>query len=661
MVALYNAPQLLTGSVQYDGLDVHYAAQRYLSDELHAGRMPFWTPFIFSGFPFLADLQVAAWYPPNWPFFLAGITPRSVGFELALHNLIACVGTYLLAKHLLGDNQPAAMTAAMLYGFSGWFATHSQHVGMVDTAAWLPWLVLFLDHVRSAGITPNKLALAGLLGAAIALPGHFQLALYTFCFVAIWAGIESIARQSWIQARRLALGVVTAGVWGAALAAIMILPAFELVTQSERSRLNALDLPDIGFFHPPALLTLVYPDLYGLLSGHYTGPGDSTQHYFYAGLLLVPLTLFGVRNARILRLAASLSLPFLWYALGPFGGFYRLMTRLPGFSSVELPMHGWFLVALGLALLGGAGMALVVRHLGGRWPLVPIGVLFVDVLTVNQLLNPLAYAREGFDALYAPALADFQREVAAAQPAVERVNGPELAAVGYRNHGLQSRVDTTYGYNPLELSAYAEYIAAGQTNPRLVSGLAANYELVDGRLQPRDDALPLAYFARAIAERGTLGSLDPAVSTIVEEPVSAQFDPSAALQVEGQGSDWLTFHYRSATPNVVRVSIAFYPGWHAVLNGAELPLMRADRAFIGVLVPAGEGELRLSYSPRLFWRGAATSALALMAAAAIFGTSLTRTRWARRRRSRTVRTRGSSARLAASPRPYAATGHPPHW
>ena len=72
IVSLYNLPQLLSGSVQYDALDVHYSAQRYLSDELHAGRVPFWTPYIFSGFPFLADLQVGAWYPLNWPFFAGG-------------------------------------------------------------------------------------------------------------------------------------------------------------------------------------------------------------------------------------------------------------------------------------------------------------------------------------------------------------------------------------------------------------------------------------------------------------------------------------------------------------------------------------------------------------------------------------------------------------
>src|SRR5689334_23431926 len=118
MVLAYNLPQLLSGSVQYDGVDVHYAAQRYLSDELHAGRLPFWTPYVFSGFPFLADLQVGAWYPLNWPFFAAGITPRSIGGELLVSSLVATSGAYVLARRFV-PSQTAALATGLFYGLSG--------------------------------------------------------------------------------------------------------------------------------------------------------------------------------------------------------------------------------------------------------------------------------------------------------------------------------------------------------------------------------------------------------------------------------------------------------------------------------------------------------------------------------------------------------------
>src|SRR5919197_1646728 len=102
-------------------------------------------------------------------------------------------------------------------------------------------------------------------------------------------------------------------------------------------------------------------------------------------------------------MALCLGVPFLWYAAGPAGGLFPLVARLPGFSSIELPMHGWFLPALGLAVLGGAGFAAVEARLRRTWTALLLAILFVDVFTVNELLDPLAFARAGFDELYSTA------------------------------------------------------------------------------------------------------------------------------------------------------------------------------------------------------------------------------------------------------------------
>ena len=67
--------------------------KKYLADSLRHGP-PFWTLFEYSGMPFLADPQVAAWYPLHWPFFLVGITPKAIEWELALHAFLALGGTY---------------------------------------------------------------------------------------------------------------------------------------------------------------------------------------------------------------------------------------------------------------------------------------------------------------------------------------------------------------------------------------------------------------------------------------------------------------------------------------------------------------------------------------------------------------------------------------
>jgi hypothetical protein len=250
-------------------------------------------------------------------------------------------------------------------------------------------------------------------------------------------------------------------------------------------------------------------------------------------------------------------------------------------------------------------------------------VLLLDVLTVNQLLNPLAYARSSFEDRYGAPLRNLAAQVAAAPSPVLRLYGPPLAAVGYRNHALQSRVETTYGYNPLELRSYADYAAAAEANPRLIGGLAATHQLGDdGRLEPEANALPLAYFAsRVIAvanddqAQATLRTLDPAAATIVVgPPPPIQTDPRASATVVTRSEASLTVRYASAVPNLLRVAIPAFPGWHARLNGNDVPLLTVDHAFIGVLVPPGQGDIVLAYTPRLFWLGAAISALALLVA-----------------------------------------------
>src|SRR5216683_3858740 len=139
-VACYWVPMTSSQtSIQWDAADQFQVAQNYLSQELHAGRIPFWTPYPWSGYPFLADPQVGAWYPLNWPFFLIGVAPRVLVVEHWLHVLLACFGAYFLALRLLRRRQSAVL-AGLCYGLSGFFVGHSSHTTMLQCAAWMPWL-----------------------------------------------------------------------------------------------------------------------------------------------------------------------------------------------------------------------------------------------------------------------------------------------------------------------------------------------------------------------------------------------------------------------------------------------------------------------------------------------------------------------------------------
>src|SRR5258708_21280666 len=70
---------------QWDTIDYSYCVQKLVIEELRSFSLPHWSEFAFSGFPFLADLQVAVWYPLNWPLFLTCLTPKLSQWELHLH------------------------------------------------------------------------------------------------------------------------------------------------------------------------------------------------------------------------------------------------------------------------------------------------------------------------------------------------------------------------------------------------------------------------------------------------------------------------------------------------------------------------------------------------------------------------------------------------
>jgi len=95
----------------------------------------------------------------------------------------------------------------------------------------------------------------------------------------------------------------------------------------------------------------------------------------------------------------------------------------------------------------------------------------------------------------------------------------------------------------------------------------------------------------------------------------------AALALRASGND-LILLADAPRRTLVATSIADWPGWTARdASGAVLPVETVDHAFVGVWVPAGRSELRLSYEPRSYRAGLLSLAAGVAAcvAAALIG------------------------------------------
>ncbi|MFN0171088.1 MAG: YfhO family protein [Bryobacteraceae bacterium] len=603
LITLFYAPLASPdATIHWDAGGYFHPYQKYFADSLHSGRLPFWTSSIFSGFPFLADMQVAAWYPLHWPFYLAGIGPKSLFAELWLHALLAAAGAYLLARHATGD-PTAALYAGLFYPLSGFFAGHSQHVGLFAAASWLPLLAYLLLTAHTRG---RQFVLA-LAGGCFCLAGHFQTVLYGFAALALLA----LWRRECL--RRFALLVAAS----AALSAIQLLPTAELVRHSLRARFHAVEQPG-GSIAIRSLATFVYPDAVGTFRKPYPGPPDISQQYVYSGLLFLPLALAGLASSRLRTMSLVLIVPALVYALGPQTPLFGLIARLPGFSSVRAPAHVMFVVILGLALAAAAGVQRMPR---ARWlHAILISLIFADLLFFNMVRSPLVRERGRFEELFAFPQRWFQEQVGKQQP-LERFAAPGRWEYLYPSQvpfGLG--VESTFGDNPLLLSRYYEYLAAIHGNPRLMStlGVSRYWDRAEWVVRDYAPALPRFHAPELVLpaptpedSRRALSSLDPLREAVAEGIVVPHRNTRATLAIDHAAEDAYQLTTEAESDLIVRVAIPYYPGWHAEIDGHQTPVFPMDHALMGLRVPKGRHTVSLAFHSTYFAAGATISGVAL--------------------------------------------------
>ena len=80
----------------------------------------------------------------------------------------------------------------------------------------------------------------------------------------------------------------------------------------------------------------------------------------------------------------------------------------------------------------------------------------------------------------------------------------------------------------------------------------------------------------------------------------------------------LMLHASMRSAGWIVVSETAWKGWRAVIGRTPIKLHFADRAFLGMYVPAGEHDIELSYLPKAVTNGAiASTATAAMLAIAL--------------------------------------------
>lgn len=345
----------------------------YLGWSLSHGELPLWNPFNGCGTPYAAQWNTMVFYPPSWLFAL--FSPKNwLSLFCLLHLFAAGVGMHRLVWRWT-DSHLAAAAAGLSYALHGLLVNALMWPNNIAALACFPWLLLAVRHAIHAG--GIAIVVAAWVATAQMLTGAPEMTIFSWFLTIILIFLSKEPSTSHTQTVRRLLAVTGLTT---ALAAIQLLPFYELLSHSERWGAGALNQ---WAADPAAWLRWVAPlfDTYATPAGPRFQAGQSWTHSTYGGIL--PLLLGGAAlSGRRQRSAAVL------VAIVVVSGFCAQNTQagFPGILTGWLPMRFpvKFLVfqALAFPLLAGLGMSALAGpdRPGPRHRSVAVGVGFTALL-----------------------------------------------------------------------------------------------------------------------------------------------------------------------------------------------------------------------------------------------------------------------------------------
>ena len=336
-----------------------YPTHLAYADALRQFRLPLWEPRILDGFPLFAEGQIGALYPSH--LLLYGLLPVDVATNYDILSLVAfvAVGTYLFARALKLHPASAAL-AAFAFSAGGFWVPRLQHMSILATASWMPWLLWGWEKYHAAPDRQTRwrwFALLALFSGIQLLGGHPQFALLSAVLVALYAVVRwrrdnaAPAKRNWFceyfDLTRL-VPVVLFFAIGSALAAVQLLPTFELSSLTDRATgllpkfFNAFSLRPVHY------LMLLNPFILG---NPY--PKVSVEVIGYIGLLPLFLAIGAplVRRDRRVIFFGLIALVALFLGLGDLNIFYRALRYLPLFNYFRVPSRFFFWYTFAAAIL----------------------------------------------------------------------------------------------------------------------------------------------------------------------------------------------------------------------------------------------------------------------------------------------------------------------
>lgn len=332
---------------------------KFVAEQLRQGRLPLLNPFMYCGTPVLAEWQAGVFDPLNWIYLIA-TTSRTLTLSLQIAFSIALIGMYGYGR-TIGFNRRASLTAAVIYGLSGFAVGRALYPGFLHIVALAPAVLLFVERLYLFGRRRDLVA-GALVVAWQAFAAHPQPLIYSSLLACSYALVRSFSAK---EGTRLRFPARVAGMFagGGGLAAVQLLPAAEFAKESVR-RDWPYEMFTLHSLHPVSLLTTLFPFFHGEGRGVFQMPfwgpyWHQNEAQIYLGGMALALAAAGAGAAwrdriSIGRFWSIVALLGVLLSMGKyFAPLARVFFHAPIIGQFRSPNRHWMEVVLAAAVLAG--------------------------------------------------------------------------------------------------------------------------------------------------------------------------------------------------------------------------------------------------------------------------------------------------------------------
>ncbi len=624
---------------------VYFLPYRYnISYSIQQGEFPFWSPYLYMGFPLHADMQSGAWNPIVLIISLFTTYNMSVlQIETLLYVFLAGVGMWKLLDELLKD-RATSVVFACCYMASGFIIDSGQFIVWIASAAFIPFVLLYyyklLRYQKISDVFKCAIALYFLFTAgypSFVIFCSYILGLGLVCDLLYKIKYKKITRSSTLRMFGLNFLLV---LLFALLSAPALVSYLEFIPHFSRGAAVSIAAAQTNPFCVNCSLSYLFP--FSVSRKNSWFETDSTMRNAYVGVFTLIFVWYGFtrkQSAFEIFILVVTALSFL-FSLGdatPFRAWsYHL---LPGMNFFRHPGNMRLFTSIGLIVFAALNFqrisTLVSIFSLGKIRIITICFMIICVICIlfniqafssfnphlnsadlrtrfqnfinNLSINQILLIEAGVQLLF----------LVAFLIVIKKLNKRYVFTLVLINALVFMQLPLAATFVSKESPGNVNTFIAQQTKGNAVQNL--EYSLKESRELDKDNdprrfgypswynkriTDPIDIFTPAYLKQQMNYSADSVLREKVwsYKPLSiTDTATSGTKKVSIQPTKFSTREFSLTVNNDgqwhLGITQNHYIHWRAYLDGKEIPILLWNKAFMRINIPPGTHEIRFSYQP----------------------------------------------------------------